>query len=75
MTSINKPKKNIKNQIKYAKLIDLKSHSIQQLYGLAQQAYLASKKDNTDKWNKIIATKGTKKDKIAAIVNLINHNP
>lgn len=55
---------------------DLKSHTIQELYDIAEGFYDQLKGNNqNDKWNEFISQKGTKKDKITFVAAEIIKKP
>lgn len=71
----NQNVKNSKNSQKQTRF-DLKCHTIQQLYDLAEQFYVQFKNESkNDKWNDFIAQKGTKKDKITFVAAQILKRP
>lgn len=55
--------------------IDLKSHSVQELYERAIAGYQENDTDSQNRWNTMLAQSGTKKDKISAAGVLILENP
>jgi hypothetical protein len=74
MNKINKQqkKKTMNNEIPK---IDLKCHSIQELFERAVKGYSHHDKASSDSWSSRLAESGTRKDKISAVVNLLMENP
>lgn len=55
--------------------VDLKCFSIQELHERAVKCYQEHDLSGEDRWNKMLAQTGTKRDKIAALGNLILEHP
>jgi hypothetical protein len=50
--------------------VDLKLFNINELFDMAEKAYLKNTQANTnDRWNQIIAKSGTRKDKISLVAS------
>jgi hypothetical protein len=69
----NNKGKPTKSQVKDE--IDLKSHSIQDLYAMAEVEYKRVSGAEANKWHTIISRGGTKKDKISLMATEIFNSP
>jgi hypothetical protein len=69
----NNAKKRAQREVN--KEVDLKTHSIQELFALAEREYQTLSQVQQSKWHGIIARGGTKKDKIGLMATEIFKNP
>ena len=73
----NSAKKKSKREVKKETSveIDLKAHSLHQLYDMAEKEYQALSEAQHTKWHAIISRGGTRKDKIGLMATQIVENP
>lgn len=69
------PKNKNKTSRQQVPTFDLKCHSIQELFDEGVKSYQANSQGAEDRWSKMLAQTGTKKDKMAAVANLILQHP